>query len=111
MFSFHFGEQFRHGGVEGGRQLLDDLDGGHALAALQQTEVLAMQVGLAGECFLRETGGLASTVKDRPELLLQRMHGTNDTTKTGSALFEEEGNGSFFFVAWPLRQAIEEIGQ
>ena len=73
---FDLGEQFGQGGFEGGRQLLDDEDGGHALAAFQQSDVVAVQVGLSGEGFLRQASDFASAAKDGSELSLQRMHGT-----------------------------------
>jgi hypothetical protein len=60
LLLFHLGERFRHGGVEGRRQLLHDQNGGYALAAFQQADVVAVEVGLGGEGSLRKAGGLAS---------------------------------------------------
>jgi hypothetical protein len=58
LLLFQVSEQFRHGGMEGGRQSLHDQNGGHALAALQQADVVTVQIGLGGESFLQKAGGI-----------------------------------------------------
>ena len=81
----YLGEEFGHGGAEGGRELLHDQDGRHPLAAFQQADVVAVQVGPGRKCLLRKVVGLASSSQDGAELLLERMHGSTTRLKKASA--------------------------
>src|SRR5262245_30490749 len=62
----HLGEEFGRGSAQCQGELPGHQDGGHALAALQQADIVAVQVGLGGEGLLGEaqaaSGYLASAI-------------------------------------------------
>lgn len=73
----HLGEEFGQGRTQRRGELLHNQDGGHALTAFQQSDVVAVQVGLGGQGFLGQAGSLALPAKDDPKLALEWMHGTS----------------------------------
>ena len=90
---FYLGEEFGQGGVESGRQLLHDQDRGHALAALQQANVVAVQVGL-GAASASETilySASASLILPVPASARPRPKCQN----TDAVFIDESGAGIF----------------
>src|SRR5205823_15105989 len=81
----HLAGQVGHGGAQREGELMRDQDGRHAVATLQQADVVAVQVGLGRQGLLGKAGGLPAPAQDPTELLLEWMHGSPTRVKRASA--------------------------